>query len=191
MTWHVVCLSVSSVHGLVLSECLLVVSSYTFARGSLRKPVASSYTRKRLSPLLSYTRKRLSPLFTHAEASVSSPHTRGSVSLLSSYMRTRLCPLLVHADASPSSTHTNSPAPPRGPDARYELLCPAKHEIVRLGSLAGPYTRPLLTSTYAVLVSEPLCVQVVKYSSHDPSIYRRYPTYPTKSANVEVRSGGV
>ena len=48
--------------------------------------------------------------------------------------------LLIHVEASLSSTHTRSPPPPRGPTGRYELLCPAKHEIVRLGSLA-PTTR--------------------------------------------------
>jgi len=34
---------------------------------------------------------------------------------------------------------------------------------------AGAYTRPLLSSTSAVLVSEPCCVQFV--TSYDPSIY--------------------
>jgi hypothetical protein len=34
---------------------------------------------------------------------------------------------------------------------------------------AGAYTRPLLSSTQAVLVSAPFCVQFAK--SYDPSIY--------------------
>jgi hypothetical protein len=33
---------------------------------------------------------------------------------------------------------------------------------------AGAYTRPLLSSTYAVLVSEPVCVHFVE--SHDPCV---------------------
>jgi len=58
---------------------------------------------------------------------------------------------------------------------------------------AGAYTRPLLSSTYAVLVSEPCRVQFVKYEywSYDPYVYRRYPTYPTGSAYVELRCGRV
>jgi len=34
---------------------------------------------------------------------------------------------------------------------------------------AGAYTRPLLTSTSAILISEPVCVPFV--TSYDPSIY--------------------
>jgi hypothetical protein len=53
---------------------------------------------------------------------------------------------------------------------------------------AGAHTRPLLSSTSAVLVSEPFSVQFV--TIYDPYIYR-YPAYPTKSAHVELRIGRV
>ena len=56
-----------------------------------------------------------------------------------------------------------------------------------IASEVGAYTRPLLSSTYTVLGSEPLCVHFV--TIYDPSIYERYPSYPTKSAYVELESG--
>jgi hypothetical protein len=51
---------------------------------------------------------------------------------------------------------------------------------------AGGYSRPLFSSTLAVLVSEPLCVQFV--TTYDQYIYCRYPTCSTRSAYVELSS---
>jgi len=41
--------------------------------------------------------------------------------------------------------------------------------LVVTAAEVGAYTRPLSTSTQAVLVSEPFCVQFVKYLSYNPS----------------------
>jgi hypothetical protein len=54
---------------------------------------------------------------------------------------------------------------------------------------AGAQSGPLFSSTLAVLVIEPFRVLFVM--SSDPRIYWRYPTYPTQSAYVELRSGRV
>jgi len=61
--------------------------------------------------------------------------------------------------------------------------------LVELCLQAGACTRPLLSSTQAGLISEPFHVQFV--TSHDPSIYCAYPTYPSQTAYVELRSGRV
>jgi hypothetical protein len=69
-----------------------------------------------------------------------------------------------------------TPCPAELKDAEYGLNEDDGYDSCE----AGAYTRPLTSSTYAVLDSEPPCVLFV--TSFDPSTHRRYPTCPTKSA---------
>jgi hypothetical protein len=68
-----------------------------------------------------------------------------------------------------------------------ELRLKQQYFMVSATLQAGAYTRPLLSSTSAVLVSEPFYIQFVK--SCNPDTHGRYPTYPSKRAYVELGRG--
>ena len=63
------------------------------------------------------------------------------------------------------------------PLGKYEGKGNLSAAIGTMNNEAGAYTRPLLCSTQAVSVSEPVCDQLV--ADYDRSIQWRCPTYPT------------